>query len=48
MGGGGMGRGMGGGRGEERGGRSTWLKEDPDYWYGDKMKGAAPPGGVIE
>ena len=49
--GGGMGRsGAGGGGGSqgERGGRASWLKEDPDYWYGDKMKNAAPPGGVIE
>jgi hypothetical protein len=48
--GGGMG-GMGGhgmGGQEERGNRASWLKEDPDYWYGDKMKNAAPPGGVIE
>ncbi|HWG25164.1 WXG100 family type VII secretion target [Actinospica sp.] len=46
---GGMGRGGGGGGGQgERGGRASWLKEDPDYWYGDKMKDAAPPGGVIE
>ena len=43
---GGMGRGAGGQ--EERGTRASWLKEDPDYWYGDKMKNAAPPGGVIE
>jgi hypothetical protein len=45
---GGMGRGGAGGGREERGGRATWLTEDPDYWYGDKMKNAAPPGGVIE
>ena len=44
---GGMGHGGGGGQ-EERGNRASWLKEDPDYWYSDKMKNAAPPGGVIE
>jgi hypothetical protein len=43
---GGMGHGAGGGQ-EERGSRASWLKEDPDYWYSDKMKNAAPPGGVI-
>ena len=46
---GGMGRGgAGGGSQGERGNRASWLREDPDYWYGDKMKNAAPPGGVIE
>ena len=45
---GGMGHGGGGGGQEERGNRASWLKEDPDYWYSDKMKNAAPPGGVIE
>ena len=45
---GGMGHGAGGGGQEERGNRASWLKEDPDYWYSDKMKNAAPPGGVIE
>jgi type II secretory pathway pseudopilin PulG/uncharacterized protein YukE len=45
---GGMGRGAGGGSKEERGNRASWLKEDRDYWYGDKYKDAAPPGGVIE
>jgi WXG100 family type VII secretion target len=44
---GGMGgRGGAGGRGEERGNRAGFLRQDPDYWYGDKQ--AAPPGGVIE
>ena len=45
---GGMGRGGAGGSQGERGNRASWLREDPDYWYGDKMKNAAPPGGVIE
>jgi WXG100 family type VII secretion target len=44
---GGMGgRGGAGGSGEERGNRAGFLRQDPDYWYGDKQ--AAPPGGVIE
>jgi WXG100 family type VII secretion target len=44
---GGMGgRGGAGGSGEERGNRAGFLRQDPDYWYGDKK--AAPPGGVIE
>lgn len=44
---GGMGgRGGPGGSGEERGNRAGFLRQDPDYWYGDKQ--AAPPGGVIE
>ena len=43
---GGMGHGAGGGQ-DERGDRAGWLKEDPDFWYSDKMKNAAPPGGVI-
>ncbi len=44
---GGMGgRGGAGGGGEERGNRAGFLRQDPDYWYGDKQ--AAPPGGVIE
>jgi uncharacterized protein YukE len=48
---GGMGMGMGrgaGGDGEERGNRASWLKEDEDFWYSEKMKNAAPPGGLIE
>jgi hypothetical protein len=45
--GGAGGRGGGaGGKGEERGNRAGFLRQDPDYWYGDKK--AAPPGGVIE
>ena len=47
MGGMGMGRGAGGG-GEDRGSRASWLKEDEDFWYSEKMKNAAPPGGLIE
>jgi uncharacterized protein YukE len=47
MGGMGMGHGAGGG-GEERGNRASWLKEDEDFWYSEKMKNAAPPGGLIE
>ena len=47
MGGMGMGRGGAGG-GEERGNRASWLKEDEDYWYSEKMKNATPPGGLIE
>jgi hypothetical protein len=47
MGGMGMGRGAGG-RDEERGNRASWLKEDEDFWYSEKMKNAAPPGGLIE
>jgi len=43
----GMGRGTSGGK-DDRGSRASWLKEDRDYWYGDKYKNAAPPGGVIE
>jgi hypothetical protein len=43
-----MGRGAGGAGKDERGNRASWLKEDRDYWYGDKYKNAAPPGGVIE
>jgi hypothetical protein len=39
-------RGAGGGKGDERGNRAGFLRQDPDYWYGDKQ--AAPPGGVIE
>jgi uncharacterized protein YukE len=44
--GGAGGRGGAGGQGEERGTRAGFLRQDPDYWYGDKQ--AAPPGGVIE
>jgi len=44
--GGAGGRGGAGGKGEERGNRAGFLRQDPDYWYGDKQ--AAPPGGVIE
>lgn len=47
MGGMGMGHGAGSG-GEDRGNRASWLKEDEDYWYSEKMKNAAPPGGLIE
>jgi uncharacterized protein YukE len=47
MGGMGMGRGAGGGS-EDRGNRASWLKEDEDFWYSEKMKNAAPPGGLIE
>lgn len=44
--GGAGGRGGAGGKEEERGNRAGFLRQDPDYWYGDKQ--AAPPGGVIE
>ena len=44
---GGMGgHGGAGGSGDDRGNRAGYLRQDPDYWYGDKQ--AAPPGGVIE
>jgi hypothetical protein len=45
MGGGAGARGAGG-KGDERGNRAGFLRQDTDYWYGDKQ--AAPPGGVIE
>lgn len=44
--GGAGGRGGGGKSEEERGNRAGYLRQDPEYWYGDKK--AAPPGGVIE
>jgi hypothetical protein len=42
------GRGGPGGTGDERGNRAGYLRQDRDYWYSEKDKQAAPPGGVIE
>ncbi|HEY3871468.1 MAG TPA: hypothetical protein VGM10_24115 [Actinocrinis sp.] len=44
---GGMGgRGGGAGSGDEQRANSQYIREDEDYWYGDKKY--APPGGLIE